>query len=91
MALEPFISPRQAARVVGKYPDRDYSPQGIANRVDAAEDALIALGDIADVVQSVKRAVKFWGPTILAGVVSSGIVGGKWGDFFAIIGKAIGQ
>lgn len=67
--------------VKGKYPDRDYTPAGMRNRMDALEDSHAALrGDtteILNVVRTVKQWVKLGLPAVIGALVTSGLIDGR--------------
>jgi hypothetical protein len=51
-------------------------------RIKRLETVYPGIQEITDIVTSIKKYVKIWGPIVATAAISSGIVSGKWGAFF---------
>lgn len=61
------------------------SLQGVNGSVHAIKESMEAFNDMARTVDKIWKWLKRGFPIVVTAAVSSGIVSGKWGDFFGAL------
>lgn len=72
---------------MGKYLDKDYSLEGLGQRMDNVEDLIKG---VVEPVAKIGKLIERWAPIMVVAAVSSGWIGGKFGAFLDAVTKLAG-
>ena len=72
---------------MGKYPDRDYSLEGLGRRMDNVEELI---SGVVEPVKEISTLVKRWAPILVVAAASNGYSNTHRGGFLTAVFKAAG-
>lgn len=72
---------------MGKYPDRDYTLDGLGRRMDNVEDLITG---VVEPVKEIVTLVKRWAPILVVAAASNGYISAHLGGFLGAVFQGAG-